>query len=377
MLFIFELFKYVCLLPIAKILCKKRDIFLFAERGTDARDNGFYMYRYFRQNHPELESYYVITKDSPDRYKVEELGNVVNRGSLKHYLLFITAKYKISTHIMGYSPNIGFYSRFADRLHLKGHRIFLQHGVTKDNLKALYKNKTNLDRFICGAKPEYDYVSKTFGYEDGEVKYTGFARYDGLHNIVLKKQILCMPTWRMYLNGVTINELEKSEYVEKWNAIINDNRLISTLKNNGLKLIFYPHYELQKHLSLFKSESDEVVIASFKDYDVQTLLKESRLLITDYSSVYFDFAYMKKPVVYYQFDKEQFESGHYAKGYFDYETMGFGEVVEDKEDVIDAILKYIENGFDMGKYEKRTEEFFPLHDKNNCKRIYEYIMEKK
>ena len=369
-----EAVKYIVLYPFARICYRRRSIRIFAERGTDARDNGYHLYLFYRQNHPELESYYVITEKSADRNKVMELGNVVNYGSLKHYLLFIAADYKISTHIMGYSPNIDFYSRFSDKLHVKGHRIFLQHGVIKDDLPALYGDKTNLDIFVCGAKPEYDFISDTFGYHNGEVKYTGLARYDGLHGGEMKRQILCMPTWRKYLKYDPNVAIDQSEYVKRWNGLINNPKLISALHKHRLKFIFYPHYEMQKHISLFKSNCDEVVIADFKNYDVQQLLKESQLLVTDYSSVFFDFAYMEKSVVYYQFDKDRFFNEHYAKGYFNYETMGFGEVVEQEKEAVEVILAYIDRQFTMDvEYKNRTSSFFPLHDSKNCQRIFNEI----
>ena len=44
----------------------------------------------------------------------------------------------------------------------------------------------------------------------------------------------------------------------------------------------------------------------------------------DYSSIAFDFAYMKKPLIYYQFDQDKYYTNHFAKGYFDCERDGFG-----------------------------------------------------
>ena len=57
------------------------------------------------------------------------------------------------------------------------------------------------------------------------------------------------------------------------------------------------------------------VIADFDNYDVQQLLIDSRLLITDYSSVAFDFAYMKKKTIYCQFDLEKYRSEQYGIGF--------------------------------------------------------------
>lgn len=367
--FAIELIKYIFLYPIAMIRYKKRTIFIFSERGTDARDNGYYMYRYFRQVHPELESYYIITKDSADFKKVEPFGNVIEHGTLQHYFLFIAAKYKISTHIMGYSPNIGFYTRMADILRLKGCRVFLQHGVIKDYLPYVCRENAKMDLFICGAKPEYDYVLQNFGHPSNVVKYTGLARYDGLYDYKVKKQILIMPTWRG--NLLTERDFLKSEYYKKWQGIITNQILINRLEQCNTKLVFYVHYEMQKYIKHFETNSDFVVLAKFEEYDVQTLLKESALLVTDYSSVYFDFAYMKKPVVFYHFDEN-----HYDKGYFDYEQMGFGDICNKEERVVLSILRYFDNEFQMETYyQKRAEAFFPLHDNKNCERIYDRIME--
>lgn len=368
-----EFARYYILFPVARLKYRGRTIYLIAERGTDARDNGYHMFRYIRQNHPEVEAYYVITKASADYPKVAALGNVVYWGTLQHYLLFIAAKYKISSHVAGYSPFIYFYSRYVDKLYWYGRRIFLQHGVIKDDLPRLYYEKTKLDLFICGAKPEYDYVSSTFHY-DNQVKYTGLARYDALHQGNTKKQILVMPTWRMFLANCTEEELSNSEYVTKWNQVLQDSRLIDALHAKNYTIVFYPHYEMQKNLHLFSADDKAVTIADFAHYDVQQLLKDSQLLVTDYSSVFFDFGYMKKPCIYYQFDTEKFHKQHYKAGYFDYATMGFGEVTQQEDELVDLLTEYIAKDCVIKEeYASRIEGFFVLHDNQNCERIYEEI----
>ena len=183
-----------------------------------------------------------------------------------------------------------------------------------------------------------------------------------------------MPTWRQYLKGDPTIKFAESEYAKIWNRLLNNKDLILALRENNLQLVFYPHYEMQKHLSVFKSDCDEVIIAGIKDYDVQQLLKESKLLITDYSSVLFEFAYMRKPMVYLQFDRERFFIEHYNKGYFDHSEMGFGEVVFDEKEAVKVILTYINNNFTMkSEYKNRIEGFFPFYDKENCARIFNEI----
>lgn len=352
----------------AKIKYKNRNIYIVAERGTDARDNGYHMFKYIRENHPEIEAYYIITGKSPDYEKVNKLGNVVIYRSWRHYMLFFAAQYKISTHIMGYSPDMMYYSIKNRKQRYQGKQIFLQHGVIKNNIPVLYQEKTKLDMFICGGYPEYKFISQEYHYKNGEVRYTGLARYDNLHNNVEKNQILIMPTWRTYLKTVSKTERVNSDYFITWSKLLRDERIIEEIRANDVQIVFYPHYEMQPYIAYFQSTVPEVKIADFKHYDVQMLLKESKLLITDYSSVLFDFAYMRKPCICYQFDKGMY---HYGE---DLEEMVLGEVVTEYEELVKLIIFYIQNDFKIKPtYYEKSVDFFPLYDTNNCKRIWEEI----
>ena len=91
--------------------------------------------------------------------------------------------------------------------------------------------------------------------------------------------------------------------------------------------------------------------------------KKSKLLITDYSSVYFDFAYLKKPIIYCLFDLDHLHlihSIHTGKDdYFDYDTMGFGPATYDYEQTVDVLIKCVKNGCKMEKkYIDRVDNFF-------------------
>lgn len=366
-----ELCLFIIIFPMSLLYNQNRKIFLVSERGTDARDNGYHFFKYLNEKHPEVESYFVIDKDSPDYKKVSELGKVIQWKSLKHRLLFIGAKYKISTHIMGYSPDIDFYNKLNEFIPLIGKKIFLQHGIISNDLPQLYQEKTRLDLFICGAQPEYEFIKNTFHYKNEEVRYTGLARYDALNEYSTQNQILVMPTWRMWLNNMTESEIANSSYVKEWKKLLSNQKLIHILKDRKITLFFYPHYEMQKHIRLFQSIDDSIVIADFSSYDVQNLLKTSKLLITDYSSIFFDFAYMKKPCVYYQFDRELYWKKHYKKGYFDYDKDAFGKITCDVDSLVEEIIKIINNNFAVDSvYRNNANRCFQIRDGNNCERIF-------
>lgn len=368
---------HFALRPIAQMIYRKKHVWIVSERGTDARDNGYHFYRYVRERHPEQQVYYIIDRKSPDYSKVAALGNVVQRGSLKHWLLYLGAEIKISTHIDGYVPeNNWSYLKFAAKR--KGKTVFLQHGITKDNIEGLNKHNTGLSLFICGAKPEYDYILSHFGYSEQELKYTGFARFDRLHDCSIRRQVLIMPTWRSWLStkldGVTSKDVEDIAYLRCWSSVLRSGQLQKMAERYDVSFVFYPHYEVQPFLALFQDAQPCVTIADFAHFDVQQLLKESMLLITDYSSVFFDFAYMAKPVLYYQFDEAEFRAHHYAQGYFDYRRDGFGEVVAEETELLDLIEEYLAGDCHLKPvYQKRSDGFFPLHDDKNCERIFREI----
>lgn len=367
--------------PLGKLIYGGKRIWLFSERGTDAKDNGLYMYRYVRQMHPEIKAYFVIAGDSPYRKNFEPGDQLVSRNSWKHRLMFYGAEYGISTHIMGDAPDFEFqyFMRVRRRVDLVGNkRVMLQHGVIKDDLFGLHYDVCGVDLLICGAKPEYDYVQAHYGYPHEKVQYTGLARYDGLHHIRCKRQILLMPTWRhdLKIRGNAPEERFKaSAYYRHWQGLLRDPRLGELARKHGFEIVFYPHDEVQPFIALFDASESGAILADHVHYDVQTLLKESMLLITDFSSVFFDFAYMQKPVLYYQFDEAEYRAKNYKAGYFDYRRDGFGEVITDEEQLLNVLEQYLEAGCHLKpEYAQRIERFFPLHDAKNCERIYNEIV---
>lgn len=366
-----------------------QDIWLIREKGTEARDNGYHLFKYLRTKHPEISAYYVITDDSPDMHKIKDFGNIISRNSFKHYLYYLASKYSISSQARGAVPSPDYILyRFRKLCRNDQSVIFLQHGVTKDNLsEQLDYHKVPCDLFCCSAKRERDYVQQSLHYPDGIVQELGLCRFDNLQNCKLetKKQILIMPTFRSWLGtsnsgeDASEAELEKfksSDYYQQYIQLIRNKRLLEALKNKGYTLVFYPHYAMQPYIRSFQFlSSEQVIIADRKHYDVQQLMIESAIMITDYSSVFFDFAYMGKPEVFFQFDESQYRSGHYKEGYFDYRKDGFGPVMTKVDDVVEYVIKELNNDCMMeATYRNRVNAFFTLHDDKNCQRTYEAIL---
>lgn len=377
------LFLFLIALPCALLFrCRHRHLWLICESGGEARDNGYWLFRYICREHPEQETVFVIDPSSADYDKVRILGKVIPYGRLTHWIYYLAAEKNISTQKDG-KPNAAVCYLLEVYGLLKNTRIFLQHGITLSDGKWLYYNDTKMRLFVCGARPEYDFIQERFGYPEGFVQYLGFCRFDGLHDIEVKpRQVLVMPSWRQWLNNKVkssyefdnIDDFTKTEYFLRWNEFLNDPTLHRFLEQNNLELLFYPHRNMQANLKYFRTGSPRIRMASWTEHDIQQLLKESAVMITDYSSVAIDFAYMKKPTLYYQFDEEKFRRGQYAQGYFDYRD-GFGPVCTEKEELLETLSGMLKEGaFVMEeRYRQRVGGFFPLHDTDNCRRNYEAI----
>ena len=151
-------------------------LWVVSERGVDARDNAYHFFRFLRRVHPEINAVYVISKDSPDFEKVSSIGRTVEYGSFRHYLCYLLAKYRISTHIDGYSPDILFFHKFGKFFPGKAKKVFLQHGIISNDLAFCHANQTDLDLFICTAVPEYEFIKDHFGYPEGVLQLAGLCR---------------------------------------------------------------------------------------------------------------------------------------------------------------------------------------------------------
>lgn len=363
----------------------KRDIWLIAERENDAHDNGYWLYKYIRENYPEKHVYYCISFRCKDyRERIAPLGNAIRYGSFKHHIYFWAAKKYISPHIGN-----GFPAPFMCRLFLM-HGFyffkvyFLQHGVTKNIPPYLMSEVNKIDVFIASSPREQKSIIEDLHYKPEQVVCTGMCRFDNLLNAkVIPNRVLIMPTWRWWLQPEhgqpaesIIKDIRESNYFKNLMALFSNEKLIQFAKEQHLELVYFPHNQMQPFLSMFQEKLPHITCASYEEYDVQQALMDSALLITDYSSIDFDFAYMKKPLIYFQPDQEEFRERHYPEGHFKCETDGFGPVCKTVEDVVEQLILSHRQSFQMTEeYKKRVDEFFTFRDSENTKRNYIYIEE--
>lgn len=352
-----------------------RRFWLICEEKNEARDNGYWLFKYIRENRPEQKVAYAINKKSKEYAKVKDLGKVIQYGGFSHWFWYFVADRNISSQ-KGGKPNnaICYLLEVVFKLR-KNNRVFLQHGITINDAAFLYFKNTNMRLFVTTTYQEQEYIEKNFGYPDGHVQLLGMPRFDNLNNQGYKKdQILVMPTWRNWIARKV--ECEKYEgtsdfsetgYCKAWNEFLNSSKLDEWLKKNKKKIIFYPHRNMQNYMEYFTTTSKSITIADGSQYDVQTLLNESAVLVTDYSSVFFDFAYLEKPVIFYQFDEEKFRQGQYGAGYFDYHNNDLSLWT----DTLDGVIAHLD-GVVTGTTTREldSKKVFKFIGGGNCKRNY-------
>lgn len=339
------------------------DIWIFYSRTDELDGNAYAFYKWVEKENKK-ECYFVLDKNATAFEK-----QMLPWRSIRHIFLSAAA----TVHIFDVSASGDMYGRRIRRIiRLNTKYIFLQHGMTRVDIPLYHYDRTDYDLFITTGRREHQFARKVFGYPENRLALTGQARHDDLlKNVSDKKYILIMPTWRKDLRQSDPESFLNSEFYIRFQSLLENQQLKSFLQTNQLKLRFYLHYMIRDRIKQFSIPTD---INIYDETDsVHELIRDCSLLITDYSSVSFDAALAGKPVIYYQFQQDQYNS---TESYFQYDKDGFGPVMEDEELLLEE-LRELWNGCcfeQLPIYKVRKDSFFEFHDTNNCQRIYDRII---
>lgn len=160
-----------------------------------------------------------------------------------------------------------------------------------------------------------------------------------------KKIILYAPTWRddYYIS--------KGQYRFK---IPFDIEKVRELMGKDAVFIFRAHYLVAESLDTVENQKD-IYNFSVKE-DISDLYLVSDLLITDYSSVFFDYANLKKPMLFYAYDYHHYRDN--LRGfYFDIENNSPGPFVTIEEDFYNYLKEFIHTG-KFSDYETSLNQFY-------------------
>jgi len=358
----------------------KKEIWLFIEKAERAGDNAEALLQWMFDNNKtqEKKCIFIINKNSVDYKRVNKICTCVRYMSKLHKILFCIADRTISSYThMEISNPFGKKSIFFSNIFQQNKICFLQHGITQHDVSSgLRVNNRNYSLFVTVTNKEKDsIVYGNYGYREDQVVLTGFPRFDFLTSNP-QKVITIMPTWRDQLVGPRnaktclyepLPSFKHSDYYKNFLSLLGDADFVSAVELKGYKFKFLPHPVFYIYKDQFEFDSRVEIYPESTTY--RKIYEISSLVITDFSSAAFDFAYLKKPVIYFQFDKI-----HYQAGYFDYERDGLGEVEHSVENLKKRIFEYIDTECVLKPfYQRRIDEFFVYNDKNNSKRVFEAI----
>ncbi len=360
----------------------KKEVWLIADRCDCAGDNGQSFFEHLCQNPVAgVQPYFVINKKSRDYKAMKKIGKVLSPRTLKFKLYTTFATRVIASQLEYDIVNPFSFDIYLKDILKKRKIVFLQHGIIKDDLSPTYNRyERQIDMFVTSTEAEYNSIvnSSAYGFDKNTVKLTGLARYDKLTSSA-EKIVFIAPSWRKYCLESTdtrklIPDFKNSSFFKFYSELLHNKRLIETAGANGYSLCFYPHF-------LLGSCKDEIgaldpVFINGDSYTYNDIFKRGALLLTDYSSIQFDFAYLKKPIIYCQFDKDEFFASHnYIPGYFSYERDGFGPITYTVEDTVSLLCHYMERCCPLeSEYESRINMTFKYKDKESSKRILNEVL---
>lgn len=365
----------------------RQKIWLFFDKIYKGGDSSEYIYKYCAKQKDGIKKYYLLDPAVPDYRRLKNEGyRPLKRGSLKHRLIFLNADMVIASNSTVFAFNDYTFERsFAIRGDVHFDVACVQHGMSIQKIAlAQQRLRDNTQLYFCASKYEIENLSKPiYDYQGYDIlKLTGVPRYDGLHDRK-KKTILLSPTWRMNSAlPVSRNEgvardynphFQQTDYFRIYNGLINDPRLLAAAQKYGYRIQYVLHPIVSPQAEDFTRNDFVEIIPATGEMSYEKLFCEAALMVTDFSGVQFDFAYMRKPVVYlHHKDLPQ----HYENGTFYYDTMGFGEICHTNDELIDVLCTYMEHDCEMPKqYRDRADDFFAFSDDRNCERIYPIMLE--
>ena len=361
------------------------------DRVHDAGDSGEILFRHLRTSEPTVSAWFVIEAGTADyrRLRSEFGGRVVAHGSTSWKLLMANCAHLISSHTdepIVRPPALRRVGKPRWRF------TFLQHGVIKDDISG-WLNAKPIDLFITSTPQEQASIAgdrNRYVFTTKEVKLTGIPRFDRLLEVAgrideaRRDIVLVAPTWRQWLfpplpADTQRRELDpaalESEFVRCWRSLLGSPELEALCRAEGLTLGFLAHPNLQPAVPLLRLPP-HVRPLTFHDGDVQEHFARAAMMVTDYSSMAFNAAYLNRPVVYFQFDRDRVLGGEHVgrRGYFDYESDGFGPVATSVDAAVRAMTETLRAGRRPApEFQARIDAAFPLRDGKCSERVTEEI----
>jgi len=385
---------------ISKIIPKKKKLWVFGSSlGLMFKDNSKYMFLYM---HKHLKSQIKVVWIATNKALIEELQSngfkAYYKWSFKGIINTLRAKVVIVSHGLndvnqylasGFTVNlwhgvplkkIGYANlnpnSFSYRLHnSKGLRRFYYQIVCAGQLRKsdrllatteIYANifvndfEYKRKNILIGSYPRNDFlVERLEGEEIGTDRQLIKIIKQKIANGA--KILLYMPTFR---------DTGDSEFDD----IFNIPKLNKALEDANALLVIKSHISSTNTDEILKYDN---IMISQLETDPQPLLNFTDILVTDYSSVFYDFLYFDRPIIFYAYDLEKYQQKD-REMYYDFEAIAPGKIVKTFSEFVDVIKETIKNPVD-GYSDIRQDllkKTFLYTTGSSSKRIFELVVKK-
>jgi CDP-glycerol glycerophosphotransferase len=379
-----ELYKKVFHL-LGRLPADKKVVVFESFLGKQFSDNPRAIYEYLQHQYRDsYKLYWSVDKRFLHNFQDKNL-NCIRRFSIKWLWIMPRARYWVTNSRMPLwipKPKHTTYLQTwhgtpLKRLAADMDEVYMP-GTTAENYKKNFiKEAKNWDYLISPNAYSTEIFRRAFQF-DKEVLETGYPRNDFIcnHNnretierlrseygIPLdKKVILYAPTWRdnqFYGKGQYRFDLHL------------DLDLMKEKLSEDYVVLFRLHYLVAENLDLTSYKGFAYDFSNLED--IRELYVLSDLLITDYSSVFFDFGNVKRPMIFYVYDIEEYRDN--LRGfYFDFEKEAPGPLVKTTDEVIQAIKEIEKEGFQLSRrFEQFYDQFCYLESGVSTRKVVEKL----
>lgn len=361
---------------------KNEVVWLYTDR-EGVIDNAYYQFIHDFDIKDGVKRYYICDKfkDKKKYFTPEQRKYLVEFKSVKHKILFMQCS-KILTSFaslpiispFGAMP-LKWYSDIA-----RYEVVYLQHGILHARLPLMYsKERASVDKVVVSSEFERKNFTEIYNFKDEDLIMSGMPRFDVIDlTTEPQRKILYSPSWRKNLIGEYKNNTRdlmpekfvESDYFKETCAFLNSPELAAFLEKYDLEIDFQNHPIFKDYEDLYVINNPRVHITSGGD------MQDYLMMITDYSSIVFDFVYLGRPIAYFVPDYVEFKAGvthNYHKLDLPLEE-GFGEIALTGKELLATVEKIAQNGFKpLAPYDKRINEFFVSRECNHRDKLYDAI----
>jgi CDP-glycerol glycerophosphotransferase (TagB/SpsB family) len=261
--------------------------------------------------------------------------------------------------------------------------INLGHGVKyfKSFLYTENASPKQYDKLVLIPSKRIINVALRYGWKEEniiKICLPKWDKYDKIKNKEIEKSIFIFFTWRQLKKEKNIS----SEYINNIIKLINSDILNKKLIEKNITLYYCLHHKFSQYKNMIKI--NQLHLNYINNSQISETLMKSSLLITDFSSVTFDYIYKRKPIIIYIPDSEDLNiKDNYDINYINLiNNMKNGKIYfENKcnttEQVINKTIFYIDNNFELESNMRKFYNSFGLKCGNNTHRFIDYVQNMK